>query len=79
MKYRTIQETKTATLKNGDNWRIPFMELVDDLRKTHDHSLIEKPLDCGQEKFDPLLASTVEYLCDEMGIQTSKWVWEIPS
>jgi hypothetical protein len=79
MKYRTIQEAKEAMLQSGNNWRIPFMEFVDDLRRTLDHQLIGKPFSLSQEKFDSLLASTIEYLCDEMGIETPSWVWEVPS
>jgi len=79
MKYRTVQEAKTAMLESGNNWRIPFMEFVDDLRRTHDLSLIEKPFTLSNEKFDSLLASTIEYLCDEMGIETPNWVWDVPS
>lgn len=79
MKCRTAQETRTAMLQSGDNWRIPFMEFVDDLRRTRDTSLIDKPINIGQEKFDSLLASTIEYLCDEMGIETPNWVWDVPS
>ena len=79
MKYRTIQETKLAMLKSGENWRIPFMEFVDDFRSTHDHSLIEQPFSISDENIDSLLASTIEYLCDELGIETPNWVWEIPS
>jgi len=79
MKYRTIQEAKTAMVKTGENWRIPFLEFVDDLRQTHDHSLIEKPFDLSNENLDSLLASTIEYLCDEIGIETPNWVWDVPS
>ena len=79
MKYRTIQEAKMAMLKSGENWRIPFMEFVDDLRRTRDHSLIEKPFSLNDENIDSLLASTVEYLCDEMGIETPNWIWKVPS
>jgi len=43
MKHMTIQEAKTAMLKSGKNWRIPFMEFVDDSRRTQDQTLIEKP------------------------------------
>jgi hypothetical protein len=43
MKYRTVQEIKSAMLESGDLWRIPFMEFVDDLRRTHDHRLIQNP------------------------------------
>lgn len=45
------------------------MEFVDDFRRTRDYSLIERPFELGNEKFDSLLASTIEYLCDEMGIE----------
>ena len=79
MKYRTTQEAKAAMLKSGANWRIPFMEFVDDLRRTRDYSLIEKPFKISQEKFDSLLASAIECLCDEMGIETPNWVWDVPT
>lgn len=78
MKCKTIQETRKAMIDNGDNWRIPFMEFVDDFRRTRDYSLIEKPFELGNEKFDSLLASTVEYLCDEMGLESPDWIWDIP-
>lgn len=45
----TIQEAKTAMLKRGKNWRIPFMEFVDDLRRTRDQTLIEKPFPFSKE------------------------------
>lgn len=78
MKYRTIRDAKAAMLKNDKNWRIPFMEFIDDVRRTHDHSLFEKPFDLTNENFDSLLASAVEYLCDELGIETPDWVWDVP-
>ena len=79
MKCRTIQEARMAMLKSGENWRIPFMEFIDDLRRTRDHRLIEKPFALGNENIDSLLASTIEYLCDELGVETPNWVWEVPS
>jgi len=79
MKYRTIQETKSAILKSGENWRIPFMEFVDDFRRTRDQSIIEKPFSLSNENIDSLLASTIEYLCHELRVETPEWVWEVPS
>jgi hypothetical protein len=79
MKSRTVQEAKAAMLASGDNWRIPFMEFVDDLRRTHDPRWIGKPFNASNDKFDSLLASTIEYLCDEMGIETPDWIWEVPA
>lgn len=79
MKCRTIQETKTAMLKSGENWRIPFMEFVDDFRRTRDYVFIEQSFDLhNNDKFDSLLASTVEYICDEIKIETPGWIWSVP-
>ncbi len=79
MKYRTIQETKKAMQNSGKNWRIPFMEFVDDLRRTRDKELINNPFPLNDEKFDSLLASAAEYLCDELNMETPYWIWEVPS
>lgn len=79
MGSRTIQETKSAMLVHGEHWRMPFMEFVDDLRHTRDRDLIAKPFPLGDEHFDALLASTTEYLCDELKLETPEWLWEIPS
>jgi len=79
VKERTVQEVKTAILEYGQDWRIPFMEFVDDFRRTRNHHLIEKPFSLNDENVDSLLASTVEYLCDELGVETPDWVWEVPS
>ena len=79
MSCKTIQETKRAILDSGENWRIPFMEFVDDFRRTRDLSLIEKPFALSDKRIDALLASTIEYLCNEMNIEPPDWVWEVPS
>ena len=79
MRERTVRATKRAILENGKDWRIPLMEFVDDFRRTKDPCLIERPFSLGDEKTDSLLASTVEYLCDELGIETPEWTWEVPS
>lgn len=54
------------------------MEFVDDFRRTRDQSLIEKPFSLSDENIDSLLASTIEYLCHETGVETPEWVWEVP-
>jgi len=79
MKYREIQGAKMAMITYEKNWRIPFFEFVDDFRRKKGINLIDKPLQLTNEKFDSLLASTVEYLCDELGIDTPNWVWNVPS
>ncbi len=76
---RTIQEIKHTMRHTPEYWRIPFMEFVDDFRKSKDMRFIEDPFPLEHERFDALLASTIEYLCDELGLETPEWVWEIPS
>ena len=66
-------------LESGDHWLIPFMEFVDDLRRTQDRHMIEESIELQNERFDSLLASTVEYLCDEIGIENPDWTWDIPA
>ncbi len=78
MEYKTINEIKSEMLADEKNWQISFFDFVDDFRRTRKWSLIEKPLDLNNEKFDSFLASTIEYLCDEMGIETPNWTWEVP-
>jgi hypothetical protein len=56
MSYRTAKDTKTAMIEYGDNWRIPFMEFVDDFRRLKDPGLIEEAFDFNNDLFDPLLA-----------------------
>lgn len=79
MKYRTVQEAKAVMLKSGDNWRIPFLEFVDNFRRTHDHRLIDEPFSLDHGRFASLLASTVEYLCHETGMEIPDWIWDVPS
>jgi hypothetical protein len=79
VKPKTIQEVKAAMAAYGENWRIPFMEFVDDFRRTRDPALIEQAFTLDHEEIDSLLASTIEYLCDELGVDIPDWVWEVPS
>lgn len=76
---RNIREVQLQMVQTPEYWRIPFMEFVDDFRKFKDIRLIEQPFQCEHERFDALLASTIESLCAELGIETPNWVWEVPS
>ncbi len=79
MKFKTLQEVKTAILESDEHWRIPFMDFVDELRGSRDISLLETPFRLGDEKVDSLLASTIEYFCHELQIETPDWVWDVPA
>ena len=75
----TIRETQLAIESNSSQWLIPFMEFVDDFRRTKLTSEIEEPIKLGNEKFDALLASTVEYLCQELRLKVPGWAEDVPS
>ena len=75
----SIIEVKNKILNEPENWQIPFMDFVDDFRRYRDVSTIETAFQSGNEKFDALLASTVEYLCNEQGIIVPNWILSIPA
>ena len=64
----TARETKRAMERNPSQWLIPYMEFVDDFRRTKLSSDIKEPIESAIEKFDAMLASTIEYLCHELGL-----------
>jgi hypothetical protein len=78
MKPPTIEQTKRAMIADGEQWYVPFMDFVDELRRSRDVQAIAQPWPLDHPRFDALLASTVEYLCDEQGIEPPDWSWDIP-
>lgn len=75
----TIRETKRQIEQAREYWLIPFMEFVDDFRRDRDRSRIQQPFELTDERIDAMLASTIEYLCDELQVDPPDWVWEVPS
>jgi hypothetical protein len=78
MKSKSIIETKRIIEQKPEDWLIPFMEFVDDFRRTKDINMIQKAFELTDPKIDSILASTIEYLCHEMHLETPNWVWDIP-
>jgi hypothetical protein len=75
----TICEIKKQIEADPENWFIPLMDFVDDFRRYKDVSSVEHSFEPGgNERIDALLASTVEYLCDELGLENPEWTWDIP-
>ena len=75
----TSRATKALMEHTPAQWRIPFMDFVDDVRYAKDRALIQEPFNRGNERFDAMLASAIEYLCHELGIDTPEWVWNVPA
>jgi hypothetical protein len=79
MRTLTIEETKRAMIEFGGQWYVPFMDFVDEFRRSRDLRLVGTPWPLDHPCYDALLASTIEYLCDEQGLEPPAWVWEVPS
>jgi len=73
-----IKQVKADMLADPEWWLIPFMDFVDEFRRDKDLTVLQEPFDLDHERFDALLASAIEYLCDEMGLEAPEWVEKVP-
>jgi len=74
----TITEVKNQIKADPENWFVPFMDFVDDFRRYKNLSAIENSFESDDERTDALLASTIEYLCDELKLENPDWTWDVP-
>jgi len=75
----TLKATKEKIIAEPEHWRVWLMDFVDDFRYYKSPEMIAEPFELSDEKQDALLASTVEYLCQELRISPPNWLNEIPS
>ncbi len=75
----TVRETKQNIEADPENWVIHLMNFVDDFRFHKNVSAVAEPFDLSDEKMDALIASTATYLCDELGIDTPRWIFDVPA
>lgn len=71
----SIQSVGYRVLKDGERaWKIHLMNFVDEFRRTVDGSLIllPPPTELSVE-IKALMASTVHYLCNEVGMDAPPW------
>ncbi len=61
------------------HWSIYLMDFVDDFRFYKNTNMIDHPFVVTNSRFDALLASTVEYLCDELGMLPPAWLATVPA
>lgn len=78
MKSASAEEIRRAMSEAGENWIIPLMDFVDEMRRSRNAELIRLPFEYGDERLDSILASTIEALCDELGMDVPDWVWDVP-
>lgn len=75
----TISETKKCIDSDPDHWLIYLMNFVDDFRRNKNRDALTESFKLSNEKLDPMLASTAEYLCDELGIEPPQWIMSMPA
>ncbi len=74
-----LRDVKQQMLLEPKNWALFLMDFVDDFRHYKDPQAIAEPLVYTDERLDPLLASTVESLCDELGMACPEWLAAVPA
>ena len=74
----SLCEVKRQIENDKAHWALYLMDFVDDFRYYHDVQAISEPLARDNEQLDALLASTAEYLCDELALPSPEWLEEVP-
>ncbi|MGI8495467.1 MAG: hypothetical protein ACR2L1_09175 [Pyrinomonadaceae bacterium] len=60
-------------------WKVYFYDFVDDFRYHKNLEAVSEPFVFDNDKFDALLASTVEALCAELNLKTPEWTKNVPA
>ena len=75
----TIRNVHQQMINDPARWSLYLMDFVDEFRSFHDLGLVNEPILANDERFADLLASTVEYLCDEANVVAPIWTTTIPA
>jgi len=75
----TLQDSKRQMTLDPKNWAIFLMDFVDDFRYYKNPAAVIEPIQSADQPIDALLASTAEYLCDELGLEAPAWLADVPA
>lgn len=75
----TLRSVKEEISRDPKHWCVHLMSFVDDLRYYRDTRAIAESIELTDERTDALLASTVEYLCDELDLEHPEWLKRVPA
>lgn len=75
----TLKETKHKINAEPQLWLDHLMSFVHTFRNGKDVSAVRDPFVRSDERVDAILASTAEYLCDELGEKPPIWLDEVPA
>ena len=72
--FSTIATVFKVQRDGFDSWKVHFMDLVDEFRRSLDPRLILLAPPCDfDRKLTALMASLVRYLCEEVGLEPPSW------
>lgn len=75
----TLKETKQRINAEPQLWLDHLMSFVHNFRNEKDVSAVTDPFVCSDDRVDAILASTAQYLCDELGEKPPIWLDEVPA
>lgn len=74
----TLKETKQKINLEPQLWLDHLMSFVHNFRNEKDVGAVGEPFVYGDDRVDAILASTAEYLCDELGEEPPPWLDKVP-
>src|SRR5215210_4818358 len=74
-----LREVREQITADQQNWPLYLMDFVDDFRYYKDLGAVAEPFAITGDKWEALLASTVEALCDELGLKAPEWLSRVPA
>jgi hypothetical protein len=73
----TLNDLHQNLQRDPDHGMVHLMDFVDDFRHEKNPSTIAAPFPHVDERWDALVASTVEYLCREQQVPVPDWVGRV--
>ena len=75
----TLKETKQKISVEPQLWLEHLVSFVHNFRNEKDVGAVSDPFVRSNDRVDAILASTAEYLCDELGEEPPPWLDKVPA
>lgn len=76
---KNLVQIKNDMVNDANHWVTHLMDFVDDFRYYQEPAILQVPFKPDRERIDAILASTVETLCAETGLEAPVWIQNIPA
>jgi hypothetical protein len=75
----TLHDLEKLIRMDPAHGMVTLMDFVDDFRYYKDPAVLKHTFHTGDERWDALIASTVDYLCRELKITAPSWLSSVPA